>query len=33
VERLKRLRETRRRWSDSPYPAELTTPQPSPGRC
>lgn len=33
VDRLKRLRETRRRWSDNPYPAELTTPQSSPGRC
>ena len=26
VDRLKRLRQTRRRWSDCPYPKELTTP-------
>ncbi len=32
VERLKRLRQTRRRWSDCPYPTELTTPQ-SPSDC
>jgi hypothetical protein len=27
LERLQRLRETRRRWSDCPYPKTLTTPQ------
>jgi hypothetical protein len=30
VERLKQLRTTRRRWSDCPYPKELTTPKPNP---
>jgi len=28
VNRLKELRQTRRRWSDCPYPRELTTPKP-----
>lgn len=33
VNRLKQLRDTRRRWSDSPYPQELTTPQSPTDRC
>jgi hypothetical protein len=33
VERLKRLRQTRRRWSDCPYPVELTTPQSPSDHC
>ena len=33
VDRLKRLRQTRRRWSDNPYPQELTTPQSRADRC
>lgn len=33
VNRLKQLRETRRGWSDSPYPQELVTPQSPPDRC
>jgi hypothetical protein len=32
VERLKRLREARRGWSDCPYPKELTTPKSPPTR-
>jgi DNA invertase Pin-like site-specific DNA recombinase len=31
VNRLMQLRQTRRGWSDSPYPKELTTPKSSPG--
>lgn len=33
VTRLRRLRDTRRRWSDSPYPQELTTPRSPTDRC
>ena len=33
VTRLRRLRDTRRRWSDSPYPQDLTTPQSPSDRC
>lgn len=33
VNRLKQLRDTRRRWSDSPYPQDLTTPQSPSDRC
>lgn len=33
LQRLKQLRETRRSWSDSPYPQELTTPQSPPDPC
>jgi hypothetical protein len=33
VNRLKQLRDTRRRWSDSPYPDELTTPQTPSDHC
>jgi DNA invertase Pin-like site-specific DNA recombinase len=33
LERFKQLRNTRRRWSDCPYPADLTTPNPNPESC
>ena len=31
IDRLRQLRQTRRRWSDCPYPRELTTPKSPPG--
>jgi hypothetical protein len=33
VNRLKQLRHTRRRWSDCPYPKDLTTPKRGSNRC
>lgn len=33
IERLERLRETRRRWSDCPYRRELTSPKSPPPNC